>query len=990
MLALMLAFGETIGTILTIVSLLATAASLLSRKKVKLANLDDAVTTSATQGAYIPLIIGRARTGPVVLAVADWADVSDAPGGDLPGTAPTEGGKGFGSVPSPGSYREASLHGICVGPASELRAIYSNNELIWKGPITPESHPSGTLITVTEPSGAPSYFRVYWGLPDDPEIDLFAETHGVSTRFTHAFKILWEYKDLGTSRQWPRLEYEVVCPCYSRVGTTASEVPRYGDDLLPTWKSWNDTQADGGYLPPGVTPESAVTHGIWSFNRREREIVVLETRLLTATSVVDDDWLQIYPTGGVIKIRTNDNTLFQTLYPGFSAGLSASLSELGIGNAETKCFRIAATRIQQVHPSLNLGSWVSFAVYIKLGAEVPPEQIRNYAAAFNPTVTTTFLTSLIGGVQPVDVGRFDGVNPVHIIDQLLFARWPYGAGKDRSKFDIESINVAAELIEDEQIRGYCLIQDGEGLESVLAQYLQDLGLVIPFNPNTGKYTFRLVRYEASAPSIPETVMLDVPEIEVIHGDRPADVIAFTFLDRDRNYREVPVRVQDNGQIAENEVQRAEKVRIAITADRDSVSRIAPRRGQEALGSLATYQFRTNHATTLAITGARFRVPSLEGDAVQFIVTDVKRSLDSSVVEIGAVLDTYDPPESFSLGLDRLPEPPALPAIAPLDDFEAIEVPRALSEDRRQVEFLFAAARTSPRTRLGSLWLSRDGTTFSYQGTTSIVARGTLSGTLPADSPAYDTGTYLFDASTDVDMGALEDLTLDLAAWRAGRQVMLVGDEVIYLMDGYVTVPGSPAQGILAGLIRGRAGSRLQEHAAGTPFYVFLSHKVDRITSAFFVAGKPLHYKVAPVETGRVASIDTVAAKDLTVQGLAFTPNSPSAVRLAGFATSYAAGAGSIRLLWSYHSSQFPLTGLGTQPCGAATGISSPQGHFVVRIFDSGDVLVHETTTSDAFFDLSADLRASFSLDSGLDWTFQVYHVEGSFSSDPASLTLRSI
>ena len=969
----MLAFGTEIGTVLYIASLLVTAALLLSKKKPKAAPLDDALKSVATQGAYIPLVIGRQRVGAVQIWVEDATPgfLTESISGGTPGV-----GKGGGGVPTQPTYIEKGLHALCVGPASELRAIYQNNEVLWSGLLTPANTPSGSRIpTVLEPG---SHFRVYWGFPEDPEILYLAasETHGLSVSYPLCMKILWDDKDLGQSRQWPRLEYEVVCPCYSEVATSPSEIPRTGIDNGPLWRDYYAA------LPPQYTPGPG---GQANFGLRWEE----------------GNLIYDYYTDRSFRVG---NYQFADFLNGFFGFFSRqAILKIWVGdNAATS--RSGNTTSGNL--GLQAGRWYYYyftavldptGFVVRLGTEASGDLIKAYDPATPPLGHTNpgsngFLRTFL---SVVDSSSSDGVNPVHIVDQLLFAKFPFGAARDRSKFDSLSIDVAGEIIQSELIRGGVTIADGESLDGPLSSIMQDIGLMIPLDPETGLYVFRLLRYEEGGPDLGPSILLEYPEIETVRGDRPIDTVAFTYRDRARAYREVPIKVIDGGQLQDNEAQRAQKVPITVTCDRDSVSRIAPRRGQEALGNLSSLKFLANHQTFAAVPGSRFRC-SLIDPGTLFILTDIKRSTESSKVELGALVDSYDPPPAVSgllasLSLDN--PPPVLqsnrnPAEA-LEDFYAIELPRGLASSARRVSMFLCGSRRSSQTAAAGFWLSRDGLAFTWHGNAPIVVRGELVGALGASDPAVDESARAFTCLLQEDAATIEDLTLNESSWRAGRQIMLIGNEVIFLRNGLVTVPGSPCEGEISGLIRGRAGTEPITHAAGTPFLVFLAHRMEEQASDVFLPGKTLHYKAVGVENRRLQALDDVTAKTLPMIGLAMRPKTPSALRLGAFEEAYDADAASIRFDWCYHSVQFPRTGLGNQSLGDASGLSEPAGHFVVSIYTGDEAPAYQTTSNVPFFEVSNALRDSLTLDNGVLWTFSVIHVEGSFSSGEATISIQS-
>ena len=782
-------------------------------------------------------------------------------------------------------------------------------------------------------------------------------------------KILWDVKDLGQSRQWPRLEYEVVCPCYSEISTTPPEVPRIPQgNLTYTW----DEAVEASLLPPVPGGASGPLPFYYSIVRQHSSLPTLHVGGNFGVET-------LYRRGSAIGVAIPDAVAptVSTQIP-IIAGLGLS------GLWQWKFF--------QILEAVFIGGSVS-GVYLTLGSELPSDS--KLLGGWEPGSYTP--TSPINRVVvvPLNTLKSDGVNPIHMIDQLLFSKFPYGASRDRSKFNSLSIEVAAEILQSEAIRGGLTIADGESLDGPLSAIMQDIGLMIPFDPETGLYTFRLLRYGEDGPDLGADILIEYPENETVRGDRPIDTIAFTFRDRDRAYREVPIKVIDGGQLQENESQRAQKAPIVVTCDRDSVSRIAPRRGQEALGNLSTLKFLANHEAFSAVPASRFRC-SLVDPGMLFVVVDVKRDDRSGRVEIGALVDTYDAPVASSgdraaLFLDEPARSPRNDGTATsLDDFFALEVPRGLAAGSRRVSMFLCGARMASATASAGFWLSRDGLSFYWHGNGPIVMAGELTDDLLSSGLSVDESSVGFTSNFQEDASTIEDLTLNEASWRAGRQVLLIGSEVIFLRNGLVTVAGEPCEGELSGLIRGRAGTLKQTHAAGTPFLVVLSHRVVPQTSDVFLPGTTLHYKAVAVETRKVESLDAVTEKTVAVQGLAMRPLTPSAVRLPGFASSYSASADPIRIDWCYHSFEFPMTGFGNQPCGAASGLSKPAGHFVVKLYNGIDeepVVVD--TTAEAFYEVSLAVRTTYSLDSGSSWSFSVTHVEGSFSSGEAEISINS-
>lgn len=991
----MLAYGETIGTIIYIVALLATAALLLTQKKPKLANLDDALQSVATQGAFIPLVIGRQRVGPVFAWVEDATSTVTALAPQNRSLLPsfsslvgTQGnfGKGGGGAPTPPSYFENALHLLCVGPGSQLRAIYQNGELIWSGAIDPLSHPSGSMLPAGNSSGSEGWFEIHWGFPDDPILTPLqnSQSHGLGVRYSHVMKILWLPKNLGQSRQWPRLEYEVVCPCYSQITTTPSEVPLEGDDQHPTFRELiqPDNIADLFAVNQGATTGTqrmefwiGGTSGVFGISDAHHRAILLREK---DTAINQEDLTKFFPSGSIIKLRTSNNAIglppdqIGTQPSVFGYEFSNNLSWLLPNNDEWKYFWVTRSFRSPIYLTGD------FHTVVIVGPEVDSGQLRNVQTdpPYLPTSSSNPLDRRFGNARPVSIANSDGINPIHIADQLLFAKYPYGSAKDRSAFDTRSIEVASQIMQAEKIRGGLTVSDGEGAKSALASIQQDCGLMIVWDVQVGQFVFSMIRYLESAVDLPEEMILENPESTAVQGARPADVLAFTFKDRERNYREVPVRVTDSGQVAEQETQRSKKIPIEVTNDRDSVTRLAPRRQQEVMSNLVATKFTTNHGTILATPGQRFLATDTEGPGLQFLLTEVQRDINSSKVELGAILDCLNPPltspQSFA---DRLLTPKGTSFVDQVEAFAAFELPRAVSGG--EVQVLFLASRSSEKTISALVWGSRDGSQYSILGNAVLCISGVLTDGLGADV-CFDEGTYEVDFGSNVDANLVQDLSLDLDSWRAGKQVMLIDNEVIFLKNGGIGHPDT-----IEGLIRGRAGTRMAPHDAGARFWILPASYVLPILNTMIVPGKDLTFKVQASTKNRTSDLAEIDGQTIAVQGLAFKPPQPTAVRQENLLSTYPIGAANVDLTWCYYSDEFKRTGLGTQPLGAACGQSPPRGYFLVDLNGLETIKV-ETNA------ISIPLASRAVLDTLPSWTVTIIHVEGSFSSDPATLTLTPV
>lgn len=196
----------------------AIASAYLLRQKDTSVLRDDKQSTTATRGAFVPVVNGRAFVGPNVIWVGESFTKMESVSG---------GGKGGKRGQKQRIYYERAWHSLCVGPAFRLHRIRQNGETIFEGPIDSESHPSGSTID----TGKGGVFIIYWGESDQP-INTFIGSIdrkpniGVSSGWPFLCSVVWVEKRLGLAKQWALLDYEIEClPYGSTLVRTSSFQP---------------------------------------------------------------------------------------------------------------------------------------------------------------------------------------------------------------------------------------------------------------------------------------------------------------------------------------------------------------------------------------------------------------------------------------------------------------------------------------------------------------------------------------------------------------------------------------------------------------------------------------------------------------------------------------------------------------------------------------------------------------------------------------------
>lgn len=159
---------------------------------------DDKPTTLTTRGSYTNYVLGLRKVGPVFAWAGDREIKKEK----------AKGGKGAGSSQKTEVFYEGGWHVLCSnGPVFALHQIVQSGKVIFQGPITSDSHPSGSTVNL----GKEGSFTIYWGEENQP-INAFlgsASRVGISSRWPFFCYIVWNKKRLSTSPQWPVLDYVI-------------------------------------------------------------------------------------------------------------------------------------------------------------------------------------------------------------------------------------------------------------------------------------------------------------------------------------------------------------------------------------------------------------------------------------------------------------------------------------------------------------------------------------------------------------------------------------------------------------------------------------------------------------------------------------------------------------------------------------------------------------------------------------------------------------
>jgi hypothetical protein len=874
------------------------AGKLLSGDQDRLDN--DKPTTLSKRGSYISWFLGVRRVAPVFCAAHGRYSRKERQ---------KSGGKGSALAPKVEVWYESGWHALAVGPCDALHKILQGGKAIYTGPITPDSHPSGSLIS----AGDEGEFRIYWGESSQPvDADLAAYTT-INSRYPDLCYVYWVKKRLGQSPTWPVLDYE------------------------------------------------------------------LERRPVT-TELTTDGWVE--------------PTLTLT-------GETVNIADEVHGSEGSGYFQLEGDHVRKFYPTSSVflsGNTMASGQYEVLKSETaliaysPPRYNWNGVSIFR-TVTRVYLVGGVdisadtnGSLQLYESDGRRGCNIAHAVTDLINEPWPRGLGLDLDdvdeRWDRDSLQAFADEAASEQWVSSLYAQNGEKANGLLTSVMQDHGYMLPLGQRTGAWEFTPVRVPlvADTPNLGDDIWADeLPEITTIHAEPTADRLVFTFKDREYDYGDMTISVDDDGVSGYAEFQKARKVPIVSTTDFVTASALSELRAPEELATASEIK--------LSVTrGGRGILPGTSVTAYGFDynlrVMEVEIDPDADAVVLTCLPDWYGVPMSdlrIDSGGGKIQVLPAQNE----EQFFYMEVPEQLLPAGlgSQQTLLPLHIRATDQTSQVAHWLSADNSTYEFNSyDTFFQAGGTLDSELSGDAPAYEAQSVTFTEVGPDNSTLTQDLSADDPNYFGGRQLAVIisdnGVEICLLRKATVTVPGTRR---LDGLMRGRYDTRKITHNAGAQIYIFDPDVAQPLQDLLLQPDAPLYLKTQSDTLGGSVDLSSIASYGQALYGKGQRPIKPQGVRVeAPYAGSPSYAAGSDLVLAPLLFSGTSNTGAGGGLAGSALGDPVIPGVLEVSVGS----LTYSVVPGESLTVPSADL-ASIGDPSSLDVT--VTHTANGYVSTPSDI-----
>lgn len=933
-----------------IYAVIATGLSLLAGqllKKDERTQVDDRPTVLATRGSFIPILKGKRRIG----LIFAWA-------GNRVKFAIKQGKKKwYKKREKVDTFFEDGWHILCLGPADGIYEIEESGKPIFEGIINKTTHPSGSLVAV----GEGAVFYIFWGEANQPISTLLSAELGVASRWPGICYIYWKQKKLGATPQWKQMTYVV--------------------ETKP--QSTFLTQSDGY---PGAAAGIQASHeiiGVWRQLTTQSPSGVLRHYFMTA--VVPEEERTAW--GEVFTVTNN-------------AGIGIDIESIGVGGFLGPSPRTLAEEATFSYPGVDGGG--TWELLTKAG--VPLSTPTSYWRQMDPTSFYDFYDYLsspdaTGTIDVLGVLEDVGWNPAHIIAELLFDEWPHGIGADQADWDMDSLEALGVLTSNsgESLRCSFFAQKGEDMRGALASILQDLGVFVTVNMETGLLTFVPIREPSGVlQTIPDSAILEEIEQEVQHGPRPVDRVVFTFPDASLAFRDATISVDDDGQAARLEFFQSRTVKLAITVNFRTAAKIVERRAMEELSGVYETRVELGREARRLVPGTPILISGL--DDVQRVVS-TEHDTESNVVTVTLWNDFYGVSASDFLadpGLILRPEATQQDLISAI-----LEVPEVLlNEEQITITPLVIRANSSVTGHV--IYLGDTGSSLVQAEIEDSIMTGGRVDTDANDLYFQEEGPTF--QLLGFDEGTVEDLTSDVIAWKEGRQLAVFiaanGTQEIAFVRNVVDLGTGRFQ--LRGVLRARYDTQLLTLNEGNAVFIFQDDDANLIASdtpsedaTLFMQSQPVGQSVVTLEDVEVVSapiygkgIRPIPVREIVIDTGA---NADGAGNTNWTQFSYIAlgtSADDLDFIWNYSTPTTVGSGAGDFGAGQPSGDVDPEGDFSVEILDSVDTVVRSTSSTTASYTYTrTDRLADFSASEPALFKIRVAQIRGASISTYLTVTI---
>lgn len=465
-----------------------------------------------------------------------------------------------------------------------------------------------------------------------------------------------------------------------------------------------------------------------------------------------------------------------------------------------------------------------------------------------------------------------GVNPATVLWQIWTAKYPHGAGFPTDWVNFDGFTDLGDVCETDDIWMNLLVQDGDPVDRVTSELMQDAGFLLP--ECEGQITpFPIRKYQDTLEVLDDDLLLPpIDEIERVHISAFGNALVYEYNDRDQNYHTATIDVDDDTTQGIRNQRRTKKIQLTTVTSRAVASRIANRRQVEDLDDPVRIKVTGTRNLRAVQPGQPFSLPGV--GTVRVI--GKKLSFSDPSVELELLKDVFDHDITDVVDPD-IPGGAVEGDLKPDLRFKAIEL-TFLATGGESNRLVCLRIRNNQSIFAATVYVSSDNATYYAVGSQSAPATG---GLLQADwTPnqnlwLVEDGPLVTIDENDDETLLPENLSADLDAWYGGYQIMVVNDELLYVRE-FVQVSGTTYQALGCIRMRLQQGSAesiryadqpqgFPEHSEGDECYIISRTNLSLLTHTLIDNAAVQYVKAVPVNDQGMLPIAAVAPDMIEMQ-----------------------------------------------------------------------------------------------------------------------------
>jgi len=364
-----------------------------------------------------------------------------------------------------------------------------------------------------------------------------------------------------------------------------------------------------------------------------------------------------------------------------------------------------------------------------------------------------------------------GINPAHIIWQLLTASHPYGAGIDPDLIDMASLLEMAETCFDENVGMNIRMDDTPLVRDVVASICEDIGYM-PVQVGR-RLVFRRDRRDDDFITLAkEHVIPPLPLLKTVRGNPMADRVTFNMqYNARRKFRNTDFGLPDD--TGSTDAYRYRDIPLVNVTHIEAARAIAPRRRKAERGDRASFDLTVAREAAFLEPGEKVYADGM--GVLRLLATRRSGTGEPPTASWKAVVDTLASSPVDYTGDEGVEGEGSL-APAPDLSFNWIVV-----ETPGGPVMYVARIRAHSQIAGAGVWIeSGSSGNYTQYGSQNAPAAGgpVVSPIEDTDGSPIDEGPYFIAMNDDIENAM--DLSGDSDSWNNGRQLALINQEVFFL------------------------------------------------------------------------------------------------------------------------------------------------------------------------------------------------------------------